>query len=245
MFRAVIRSLSLLLFAVSLHAQSATGIYSGTFSVYIILPPGCTNITSFSYSGSVTAVVTQSGSGLAAEFIMTNPTFVKNEGGICTGYRPGGMGRRGASRQRKARERQRLRQLHHVRRRSFDHRNVQQFDDDDPRREQRPRGELRHDPHVDDGEAAGLLWLLPHASVGDRECDAPLDDRRRDERLDRLGRHAGAVRRSAGRRAVDAHADPHRDRTVRHHHRTRDRCTARSPSPATASPPASRFLFTA
>ena len=88
MFRAVIRSLSLLLFAVSLHAQSATGMYSGTFSVYIVLPAGCTNITSFSYSGSVTALVTQSGSGLAAEFIMTNPTFVKNEGGICTGFRP-------------------------------------------------------------------------------------------------------------------------------------------------------------
>lgn len=85
---AIVAAVSVLVLAGSLHAQSATGMYSGTFTVFVTLPPGCTNISSFSYSGHIEGQVIQSGSNLAATFIMSDPTFVKNENGICTGFRP-------------------------------------------------------------------------------------------------------------------------------------------------------------
>jgi hypothetical protein len=61
--------------------------YSGTFTVFIVLPPGCTNITSFSYSGRIDGQVIQTGGKLAATFILSNPTSLKNESGICTPFR--------------------------------------------------------------------------------------------------------------------------------------------------------------
>src|SRR4026208_2105475 len=93
MLRAVIgrvcfAGLLILFPAVPLLAQTLSGMYRGTYTAFIILPPGCTNITSFSHSGTIFGSLTPTGNKFTGNFLVSNVTFVKNEGGICSGFSP-------------------------------------------------------------------------------------------------------------------------------------------------------------